>query len=137
MANLELNQIIQKIKLRLFLEKGSALSDNFKNSNHILELKKINKPINLPESAFEFDSIEFKRYSAKDYIDNEKLCENYLTYCAIFENAPAPAILITIEYPNNRSENIKITGEKLNLNVEEVIEFILKEIVNTISEFFN
>ena len=137
MSYIELNNLIQRLKLEIYLEKKNTTCRLFKSLPSFNKLKEFHKLLKLSKDHFEVKIYKFKRYSVSDYIDDEKLCENYLSYCIQFEEALTPAILITLEYENGKREWIKITGKDFKANINNFIELILQRIMDVISEFFN
>ena len=129
--------LIQKFRLEIFLEKKNATCHLFKSMPSFNKLKELHNLLKLSKDHFEIKIYKFKKYSITDYIDDEKLCENYLSYCIQFEEALTPAILITLEYGNGKREWIKITGKDFKANIHNFIELILEKIIDVISEFFN
>ena len=80
---------------------------------------------------------EFKRYNAKDYIDDEILCENYLSFCANFEESPAPAILMKIILSNNDVEVVKLPKKVLINNINDLKKYLIFQLISVIGKFYN
>ncbi|TFG20040.1 MAG: hypothetical protein EU529_15510 [Promethearchaeota archaeon] len=108
-----------------------------KVSISLANLKEIYKMLILPKENFKIEIFRFRRYEATDHIDDLKLCENYLNFCVEFEHKFAPAILIRIHYRNKCIDTIKITGNDYDDNAKNFIDFLLKKITQSVSNFFN
>ncbi len=100
-------------------------------------MKEYGKHLGLSGNEFKFNVYEFKRYDVTDYIDDEELCENYLSYCAHFELAPAPAILINIHFHNQYCKTIKIIGSEIIPHSEDLFKYITEKIILSVGLFYN
>jgi hypothetical protein len=136
-SDLKLRDLIQKLSFDVYLEKNCSVCKEFKKSKDFGEIQKLNQALKIPRDLYQFKVYKFKRYDATDYIDDLQLCENYLNFCVDFEDGFVPAILITIRYQNTHVDKIKITGEDYDANNEKFIGFLLRRVIQTISNFFN
>ncbi|MFX1275898.1 MAG: hypothetical protein ACFFBP_06765 [Promethearchaeota archaeon] len=127
--------LIRFISFEVYIEKNEfsyILSEDLLN-----KLSRYYNHLGINLEDFQFKCLEFERYSAKDYIDDEVLCENYLSFCANFEEAPAPAFLIVIYFTNNVKKVIKVQKDVIIMNLDNLITYIDFLVLTEATEYIN